>query len=157
MFLFEMRRTRHPTIAARGFTLLELIVAVFIVAVVATFSLPSLAAGLRSHNLAAATRTTANHLRAVRATAVARHTRARLIVGSDHLAIAVLEGGTWIRTGTGVTLNGGVTVAAVLPAGGIFFESGGTSNAVGSVRLRNSVGDERVLTVSLLGVVEGSS
>ena len=153
-----MRRALHPTLTATpGFTLLELIVAVFMVAVVATFSLPSVADSLRAHNLTAATRTTANHLRAVRATAVARHTRARLVVGDRHLAMEVLDGGTWTRTGTGVELNSGVTVAAVLPAGGIIFESGGTTNAAGSVRLRNSRGDERVLTVSLLGIVEGAS
>jgi prepilin-type N-terminal cleavage/methylation domain-containing protein len=152
-----MRSIPHSRRTPRGFTLLELIVAIFMVAVVATFSMPSLAGGLRAHNLTAAARTTASYLRAVRATAVARHTRARLVASGDRLATDVLDGGAWMRTGTGVGLDGGITVAAVLPAGGIVFESGGTMNAAGSVRLRNSRGDERVLTVSLLGFVEGSS
>ena len=147
----------NPRLAdQRAFTLLEALVAAIIVAVVATFSLPSMARGLRAHHLASATRAATNQIRAVRATAVARHTQARLAVtGGKQLNIEVLDG-SWDRVTTGVVLDGSVVVTAVTPGDGIVFQSDGTSSSAGTVRLRNSVGDERLISISILGAVTAS-
>lgn len=147
----------NPRLAdQRAFTLLEALVAAIVVSVIATFSLPSLASGIRAANLASATRATTNHIRRVRATAVARHTQARLVVTSeDELGIEVLDG-SWTRLPTGVVLDGGVRIVTVTPGGGIVFESEGTAASTGTVRLRNGRGDERLITVSILGAVDAS-
>ena len=140
----------------RGFTILEALVAVIMIAIVATFSLPSLGRGLRAHHLACATRAATNYIRVVRATAVARHTPARLVVTSGkQLGVEVLDG-SWTRLPTGVVLDGSVVVTAVTPGGGIVFGSDGTSAAAGTVRLRNALGDERVISISILGSVAAS-
>ncbi|MGH7803145.1 MAG: pilus assembly FimT family protein [Candidatus Binatia bacterium] len=138
----------------RGFTLLEVMVACAVIGIVAAFSLPSLASGIRAASLSSATRAATNHVRRVRATAVARHVRARLAVTSgNRLGIETFDG-SWTRLPTGIVLDGGVTVASVTPGGGIVFESDGTSSAAGTVRLRNSRGDERAISVAILGAVD---
>jgi prepilin-type N-terminal cleavage/methylation domain-containing protein len=139
-----------------GFTILEVLIAVIMIAIVATFSLPSLAKGLRAHQLASATRAATNYIRVVRATAVARHTPARLVVTSgNRLGVEVLDG-SWTRLPTGIVLDGSVVVAAVNPGDGIVFGSDGTASAAGTVRLRNALGDERVISISILGSVAAS-
>ena len=143
-----------------GFTVLEALVTAFIVAVVTTFSIPSMMSALRAHSLAGATRVATNHVRVTRAMAVARHTRARLAVtNGSALATDIFDTSTntWVRAGNGVALHGGVTVTQVTPTAGIIFEPEGTASSAGSVRLRNAPGDERLISVSILGAIEASS
>lgn len=138
---------------SHGFTLLEALVAAFVVAVVMTFSLPSLADGLRSHAITSATRTTAAYLRVVRATAITRGTEARLAVsGGRALTTEVSLSGSWTPVGRGVTLDG-VSVVAV-GGGPIVFRREGTLTAPATVTLENARGDRRQIEVSMLGAIE---
>lgn len=144
-----------PRSTDHGFTLLEALVAVFIVSVVMTFSLPTLIDGMRSHAMISSSRTAVAHLRLVRGTAIARGAPARLVVeGGTRLATDVLDDGVWTRVGRGVALDGGVVVSQVAPAGGIVFEREGTLLAPGAVTLENAKSDQRTITVSILGAIE---
>jgi Tfp pilus assembly protein FimT len=137
-----------------GFTLLEALVAAFVVSVVMTFSLPSLIDGLRSHSMTSGVRTTASYLRVVRGTAIARGTQSRLVViNGNQLATEVSASGSWTRVGRGVTLDGGVSIVQVTN-GPITFEREGTISAPAAVTLENPRGDRRQVAVTMLGAVE---
>jgi Tfp pilus assembly protein FimT len=136
-----------------GFTLLEALVAAFVVSVVMTFSLPSLIDGLRSHSMTSGVRTTASYLRVVRGTAIARGTQSRLVViNGNQLATEVSASGSWTRVGRGVTLDGGVSIVQVTN-GPITFEREGTISAPAAVTLENPRGDRRQVAVTMLGAV----
>lgn len=135
-----------------GFTLLEALVAAFVVSVVMTFSLPSLIDGLRSHSMTSGVRTTANYLRVVRSAAIARGTQARLVVTDGKLLATEVLTGSWTRVGRGVALDG-VSVVAIT-GGPIVFEREGTISAPAAVTLENSRGDRRQVAVAMLGAIE---
>lgn len=143
---------------SRGFTLLELLVTVGLISLVMAFAAPSLADGLRVHAMTSGTRTAANYLRVVRATAIARGTQARLAIeDGTTLTTEVFDSGSWLRVGRGITFGGGVYVADVDPDSGIVFEREGTLSAPAGVTIANTRGDQRQVSVSLLGAIEVAS
>ena len=79
----------------RGFTLIELAIAIVIVAVLLTATLPRLRPALdRVATKAAASEVTAA-LAAARHTAIARGQRARLVIAADSLRLDLWNGATW--------------------------------------------------------------
>lgn len=145
-----------PLANQKGVTLLETMVVAIMSSVLLAAALPSLSGSLEAHKLQSSLRAARNHVRVVRATAVARNTQARLSVSEDGLTLRTeaLEGGTWAEVGNPVYLEGGASVSAVSPE--LVFTAQGTTNAVTTITITSPGGSDEILTVSILGSVEAS-
>jgi prepilin-type N-terminal cleavage/methylation domain-containing protein len=150
----------HPSRTPQaGFTLLEMLVAIFMAGVLVTAAMPSLSSSLTAHHLKAASRTTTNYVRVVRSTAISRNAQTRLLLSNNGttLSTQVLNGASWESVGSPVVLEGGVRVSSVNPSTGIVFHPQGYSvNGASTLTLTATQGSTHVLSVSLLGSVNSS-
>ncbi|MEA2624298.1 MAG: hypothetical protein QOD06_343 [Candidatus Binatota bacterium] len=146
----------HQSLCTRqnGFTILELLIAVVIMFVMAAFALPKMSAAIAAHRVIASVRTTASHVRLVRATAIGRNAPARLqlVQGGTILGIQVLKNGTWTTTGSEMPLDRGVVVTAT--PNPVVFQPQGSAQSSATITVTGETGARREIAVSILGSVE---
>lgn len=143
----------------KGFTILETLVAAAVSGALLTAALPNLSTALSASSLQAALRSTAQHVRLARATAVGKNLQSRIVVGADGstLTTQVLRGSSWTNSGTPLVLGDSTQIFSVSPsASALTFTSQGTTSGTVTITLRTARGDSRSLVVSLLGSVEAS-
>ena len=140
-----------------GLTILELLTAVGVVAVVLATSLPGLAILRTSFQLTSATRATAQCLRLARAIAVSKNLPSRIVVSGNGstMTTEVLRNGAWAGTGTPMVLTDGMTVSGIQPsASALSFSAQGIAAGNVTITLRASSGGQKSLVVGLLGSVD---
>jgi prepilin-type N-terminal cleavage/methylation domain-containing protein len=137
-----------------GFTIFELLIASFILAVMLGLALPKLSEAVAAHRILSSTRATVSYVRLVRSTAVARNAPARLVVNESgkRLSMQVQKGGVWTAAGSDQPMEEGVVVAAVEPAA-LVFHPQGTASAT-TITLTGERGSTREVVVSILGSLE---
>lgn len=141
---------------SRGFTLMEMLVATSVAGVLLATSIPSLGTALSAHYLQSGLRTTANYVRVVRSTAVARNLQARLVVSEDGSNLSTeIYRGSWQAVGSPVDLDE-TTISAVSPTT-LTFTPQGNATAATTLTVRNGRGGTATIAVSILGSVEISS
>lgn len=143
----------------KGFTILETLVAAGVSGALLAAALPNLSTALSASSLQAALRSTAQHVRLARATAVGKNLQSRIVVGADGstLTTQVLRGSSWTNSGTPLVLGDSTQIFSVSPsASALTFTSQGTTSGTVTITLRTARGDSRSLVVSLLGSVEAS-
>ncbi|MBI2964190.1 MAG: GspH/FimT family pseudopilin [Deltaproteobacteria bacterium] len=143
----------------KGFTILETLVAAGVSGALLAAALPNLSTALSASRLQAGLRSTAQHVRLARATAVGKNLQSRVVVSENGatLTTQVLRNGTWTSSGIPLVFADGTRVSSVSPsASALTFTSQGTTSGAVTITLRTAAGDSRSLTVSLLGAVEAS-
>jgi prepilin-type N-terminal cleavage/methylation domain-containing protein len=137
-----------------GFTILELLIAILIMFVMLAFALPKMSAAVAAHRVIAGVRTTASHVRLVRATAIGRNAPARLglIQGGTVLTVQVLKNGTWSTVGSEMPLDRGVVVTTV--PNPVVFQPHGAAESSATITVTGENGAGREIGVSILGSVE---
>lgn len=138
----------------RGFTLIELVVVMVIMAVGALWLVPNLGAWLPSYHLRSAARDIVSTMRTAQMKAVSNNAQYRVNLDDAEVGVAdsyVLQrnsGGVWIHDGALQTLPAGITMNTdQLPAGRVIFNPNSTSSA-GSVILQNRRGMLRKITIT---------
>jgi len=138
----------------RGFTLIELVVVMVIIAIGALLLVPNLGAWLPNFRLRSATRDIVSTMRAAQMKAVSHNAQYRVNLDEAEIGVArsyILQhhsGGVWVNDGALQTLPDGVTLNIdQLPAGRVMFNPNSTSSA-GSVTLQNRRGLFRKITIT---------
>jgi Tfp pilus assembly protein FimT len=136
-----------------GATLFEVVVTATVLSTLAAVGFPRMSSALNAHRLTAGLRESVGCIRVARSTAISRNLTGRIVVSEDGRTLTpqVNRSGTWTTVGTPAVLDGGITVTSVAPSGGLVFSTQGTLANPVTVTLRNSLGDTRHITVSLLG------
>jgi hypothetical protein len=118
--------------------------------------LPNLSTMVNGHRLEGGVRASANYLRVVRSTAIARNLQSRLRVSADGstLSTEVFRNGAWESAGEPMTLGGDTVVSLVTPPSGLLFDAQGRASAASSITIRNAAGKTAGVSVSLLGAME---
>jgi type IV fimbrial biogenesis protein FimT len=141
----------------RGFTLLELLIAVLVFAVVGAIAAPAYRRALAGWRLSAAARQVVLDLKIARARAIldsATHRVRFSVPGNSYQHERQRPSGTYEPAGPPTDLPSDVAVVACTAAGsGISFRPRGTAGAFGSVSLRNAEGDLRAVIVDIVGRV----
>ena len=143
----------------KGFTLFETLVAAGVTATLAAVTFPSLSAAVNIHRLTAGLRTTIGCIRAARSAAISRNADVRITVtGGRTLTTEVHRAATdtWDTVGRTVALDGGTTISAVSPADGLVFHATGRVDSAVNITVNNARGDNRQVTVAVLGGVDVS-
>jgi type IV fimbrial biogenesis protein FimT len=139
----------------RGFTLLEMLVAVALSAILAAAALPSLAAMMRDWRLAAAARQLVLDLKVARMQAIAESTDHRLrlpVPGSAYLRESREGSGAYAVDGPPTELPRGIELAGCTANGGaVTFRPLGNASTFGTITLRNEDGAERSVVVDIAG------
>lgn len=139
----------------RGFTLLELLIALALAAVLGAGALLEYRRTLAGVRLAAATRQVVMDLKLARARAIlgsATHRVRFPVPGTSYQHERQRISGTYEPTGPATPLPADVTVAGCSGAGsGISFRPRGHAAAFGSIVLRNRDGAERAVVVDIVG------
>jgi prepilin-type N-terminal cleavage/methylation domain-containing protein len=138
----------------RGFTLIELVVVMVIIAIGALLLVPNLGAWLPNFRLRGATRDIVSTMRVAQMKAVSNNTQYRVNLDDAEIGVArsyVLQrhsGGVWMNDGALQTLPDGITMdTEQLPAARVVFNPNSTSSA-GSVTLQNRNGMLRKITIA---------
>ncbi|GAB4181397.1 MAG: hypothetical protein OHK0026_13540 [Rhodocyclaceae bacterium] len=106
-----MLRSADPR-RGRGFTLAELVIALAILAIIATLALPSFQTMIENQRLRAAAESVLNGLQLARAEAIRRNTRVRLVMNGATPGWTVeLDDGTDIQVRPAGETGSGLTVA----------------------------------------------
>jgi len=141
----------------RGFTLLELLIALCIFGVLGAIAAPAYRRALAGWRLSAAARQVVLDLKIARARAIldsATHRVRFSAPGSSYQHERQRPSGTYEPTGPPTTLPADVSVIACTASGsGISFRPRGNAGAFGSVSLGNSDGDLRAVIVDIVGRV----
>ena len=141
----------------RGFTLLELLIALCIFGVLGAIAAPAYRRALAGWRLSAAARQVVLDLKLARARAIldsATHRVRFSVPGSSYQHERQRPSGTYEPSGPATTLPADVSVIACTASGsGISFRPRGNAGAFGSVSLRNSDGDLRAVIVDIVGRV----
>ncbi len=138
----------------RGFTLIELVVVMVIIAVGTLWLVPNLGAWLPNFRLRSATRDMVSTMRTAQVKAVSCNAPYRVNLDDTEIGVAnsyVLQrhsGGVWVNDGAPQTLPAGITMNTdQLPSGRVMFNPNSTSSA-GSVTLKNGKGMLRKITIA---------
>ena len=154
-----LSRTMRSTIA--GFTLIETLVVVALVAVVAGISAPVVAGGMARYNLTSAAQQVASTIRSARFQAVGRNARIQIVfnAGSRQYSRQVWDGAAWQavtlagNAGADVaTLPAGISFGAGLPAN-VEFGTDGRATAAAVVTVTDGNGSNRTITLATSGRV----
>jgi prepilin-type N-terminal cleavage/methylation domain-containing protein len=141
----------------RGFTLLELLIAVLVFAVLGAVAAPATRRALAGWRLSAAARQVVLDLKLARARAIldsATHRVRFSVPDSSYQHERQRPSGSYEPAGPPTDLPADVTVAACTAAGsGISFRPRGNAGTFGSVALRNADGDLRTVIVDIVGRV----
>lgn len=143
--------------SAKGFTVLETMLAASLTGAMLLAATPNLSTALGAAQLKSASRSTAQFVRVTRAIAVGKNLSSRITVSTNGttLTTQVLRSGTWTNTGTPLVLTNGTTVSNVSPSSSaLSFTSQGTTSGTVTITLSDSRGDTKNLVVSILGSVD---
>lgn len=139
----------------RGFSLLELLIALALAAALAGVAVvngPRLLAGWR---LAAAARQVVMELKIARARAILRSATHRVrftAPGTTYRHERQRPSGTYDPIAPAARMPAGITIAACTASGsGISFRPRGNAGAFGAVTLRNAYGEVRAVVVDIVG------
>jgi prepilin-type N-terminal cleavage/methylation domain-containing protein len=138
-----------------GFSMLELIIAVALVATVAAFSIPAFNRYSANADLKTAARAVAADLSSAKQTAVTENIdacRLTFNVGGNSYALSRTDTGVTLWTKSVASFGGGIALSAANFGGGaeVSFQRRGTMTS-GSVDLRNGLGSTAVVTVNFTG------
>lgn len=140
---------------SRGFTLLELIVALGLIAVLTGTALLGYRQMLAGWRLNAAARQVVMDLKLARARAILDSTAHRVrfpVPGSTYQHERQQPSGTYVAVGPATNLPSDITVVGCTGAGsGISFRPRGHAAAFGTITLRNGGGDQRAIVVDIVG------
>ena len=138
-----------------GFTLLELLIAVALLAVLGATAVPSFQRQLERWRIGAAARQVVMDLKVARGRAIvggAAHRIHFTLPGGSYQLERQRPGGSYAATGPATLLPDGVRVVDCTAAGdGIGFRPRGHAITFGTVTLRNASGDERRVVVDIAG------
>lgn len=138
-----------------GFTLLELLVALALIAVLTGTALLGYRRALAGWRLSAAARQVVMDLKLARARAILDATSHRLrfaVPGTSYQHERRRASGTYEASGPPTSLPTDIVIAACTAVGsGISFRPRGHAGTFGSVTLRNSDGDQRAVVVDIVG------
>jgi prepilin-type N-terminal cleavage/methylation domain-containing protein len=138
-----------------GFTLIEMMAVIGVIAVLLAVALPNLLAILNGLRLSDGTRQLASELQLARMKAISQHAKYRISFGSYPATTYSLEkhDGTAFALEFGpVALPEGVTVTTVSPSVSEF-QSGGTVNTTSTITLSNGSASKQI-EVNLIGRVK---
>lgn len=142
----------HP---ARGFSLLEILVALAVFAILLSISVPGLGRMMSGWRLATAARQLVLELKVIRMQAVSENSDHRLrlaVPGSSYLRERKNVSGTYVVDGPATELPRGVEVVDCTAKGtAITFRPLGQASTFGTIRLRNEDGLERSVVVDIAG------
>lgn len=142
--------------AVRGFTLLELIIAVGLIGVLASLAAFRLTAWLPELRLDMAARQLVLELRRARGQAMAEQRNRRLVFAAAEETYRLQRkvGSTYENEGSPVALPAGIDLVECTAANAaIAFSARGAAASFGRVTLRNSGGRERQVIVDIVGRV----
>ena len=138
-----------------GFTLLELLIALALVAALSALAVPGMGRMLAGWRLNAAARQVVMDLKLARGRAISESTTRRVrfpVPGRAYQHERQRPSGTYTAAGPATQLPDGVSVADCTAAGsGIGFRPRGYAATFGTIRLRNDDGDERLVVVDIAG------
>jgi prepilin-type N-terminal cleavage/methylation domain-containing protein len=152
--LASIRQCRFSRVQA-GFSLIEFVAAIGVVAILAAVALPDLFASLRGLRLSDGARQLASDLQLARMKAISQHTKYRVSFGSYPATTYSLEkhnGAAFAVESGPFTLPEGITVTAVSPSVSEF-QSGGTVNTTSTITLSNGSASKQI-QVNLVGRVK---
>lgn len=139
----------------RGFTLLELLIAVALAGVLSAAAVPAVQRQLERWRLGAAARQVVMDLKVARGRAILGGATQRLrfaVPGASYQLERQRPGGVYAASGPPTPLPDGVRVVDCTAAGdGIGFRPRGHAITFGTVTLRNASGDERQVVVDIAG------
>jgi prepilin-type N-terminal cleavage/methylation domain-containing protein len=152
--LASIRRSGYSRTQA-GFTLVEFLVAIGVVAILVAVALPDLFASLRGLRLSDGARQLASDLQLARMKAISQHTKYRISFGSYPATTYSLEkhnGAAFAVESGPFTLPEGISVTGVSPSVSEF-QSGGTANTASAITLSNGTATKQI-QVSLIGRIK---
>ena len=138
----------------RGFTLIELVVVMVIIATGALLLVPNIGAWLPNYRLKSAARDIVSTMRTAQVKAVSNNIQYRVNLNDVEIEapgcyiLQCNSGGVWVNDGAPQTLPTGITMNTdQLPAGRVIFNPNSTSST-GSVTLQNRRGMLRKITIT---------
>jgi prepilin-type N-terminal cleavage/methylation domain-containing protein len=151
----SMRLSRYKSSHQAGFTLVEVMAAIGVIAVLVAIAVPNLFSVLRGLRLSDGARQLASELQLARMKAISQHTKYRVSFGSYPTTTYSLEkhdGVTFaVESGPSI-LPEGITVTGVSPSVSEF-QSGGTVNTTSTITLSNGSATKQI-QVNLIGRVK---
>lgn len=139
----------------RGFTLLELLIAITLAGVLSAVAVPAVQRQVERWRLGAAARQVVMDLKVARGRAILDGATQRLrfaVPGASYQRERQRPGGAYAASGPATPLPDGVRVVDCTAAGdGIGFRPRGHAISFGTVTLRNASGDERQVVVDIAG------
>jgi Tfp pilus assembly protein FimT len=141
----------------RGHTILELLTAVGLVAIIGAIAIPQGMRMLAGWRLAATARQVVMDLKLVRAQAILTSTTQRVrfaVPGATYQQERQRPNGTYEAIAPPIRVPADVQIVGCTAAGsGIGFRPRGNAATFGTVTLRNGVGDQRAVIVDMVGRV----
>ena len=139
----------------RGFTLLELLIAVALIGVLGAVAVPAVQRQVERWRIGAAARQVVMDLKVARGRAIVGATAHRLrfaVPGAHYQLERQRPGGAYAAAAPATLLPEGVQIADCTAAGdGIGFRPRGHAITFGTLVLRNASGDERRVVVDIAG------
>lgn len=151
----SMRLSRYKSAHQAGFTLVEFMAAIGVLAVLGAIALPNLFAALSGLRLSDGARQLASELQLARMKAISQHTKYRVSFGSYPATTYSLEkhNGVAFAVESGpAILPEGITVTGVSPSVSEF-QSRGTVNTTSTITLSNGSATKQI-QVNLVGRVK---
>jgi type IV fimbrial biogenesis protein FimT len=138
----------------KGFTLVELVVVLVIIAIGSGIFVPNIGAWLPNYRLRSAARDIVSAMRTAQMRAISNGIQYRVNFNADEVGAAssfILQcntGGEWVSDGAVQTLPAGITMDIdQLPAGRALFNPNSTATA-GSTTLRNTKGTQKKISIT---------
>lgn len=138
-----------------GFTLIEVLLSVSIIALLAGLSLPLYAGFQRRNDLSTTSETVANGIRRAQTYAEGSKQDEQWGINVQSTAVVLYKGATYATRDT--TLDETITLTGAVTASGVsdinFAKQTGLPNTTGNLTLTASSGETKVITINAKGVV----
>ena len=140
--------------SAAGFTVLELVTVISLIAILGAIAFPSFASQTATFRVQSAGREVYSALQVVRQEAIMRGTRTRFqVIGSDSYTLQWLDGATWRTIRGPIRLESSIQLTST--GGDLTFRPNGTVSPLSTLTVSDATKRERVfvLTVTVTGLV----